>query len=75
MKLVCSALFFLALVGTAEAGGHRLRFADAAADACVANCSTQAASCRRVCPSTFNTPCLSACDNQAETCRRGCRAK
>ena len=44
-------------------------------DACVASCTTQSASCKRVCPATFNTPCLNACDNQEQTCRQACQRK
>jgi hypothetical protein len=44
-------------------------------DACVASCATQSASCKRVCPATFNTPCLNACDNQEQTCRQGCQRR
>ena len=44
-------------------------------DACIVNCASQAESCKRVCPTTFNVPCLSACDSQAQTCKQGCRAK
>ena len=43
--------------------------------ACIANCSYQNESCKRVCPTTFNVPCLNACDNQAQTCRQGCQVK
>jgi hypothetical protein len=41
----------------------------------MANCSNQAATCKRTCPATFSTPCLNACDSQAQTCVRGCQAK
>jgi hypothetical protein len=51
------------------------RFADAASDACVANCANQNESCKRACPTTFSTPCLSACDSQAQTCRQGCQPR
>ena len=44
-------------------------------DACMANCSSQADACKRVCPTTYNVPCLSACDSQAQTCRQSCRAQ
>jgi hypothetical protein len=75
MRLAFSGLIFLTLTGTAFAGAQNLRVADAATDACAANCSTQAASCKRACPTTFSTPCITSCDNQAETCRRSCNAK
>ena len=51
-----------------------LRVADSGS-ACLANCSYQNESCKRVCPTTFNVPCLSACDSQAQTCRQGCQMK
>lgn len=44
-------------------------------DACLASCASQSASCKRVCPATFNTPCLNACDNQEQTCRQACQRK
>ena len=44
-------------------------------NACLANCSYQNESCKRVCPATYNVPCLSACDSQAQTCRQGCQTK
>jgi hypothetical protein len=77
MKFALTAAAFLTFIvaASADSGRPKLRFANAATDACVANCSTQAASCRRACPATFSTPCLTACDNQAETCARSCRAK
>ena len=80
MKLAVGAVFLLALIGPALANSGidakgKLRFADAAADACFANCAGQNASCKRVCPTTFNTPCLSACDSQAETCRQSCQKR
>lgn len=50
------------------------RVADAA-DACLVNCSSQNASCKRTCPTTFNGPCISACDNQAQFCTQNCQRK
>jgi hypothetical protein len=77
MKPLLSLALFFVLIGTEMAGAvsikDRLRLADAAADACFASCASQAESCKRVCPTTFNTPCLSACDSQAETCRQSCQ--
>jgi hypothetical protein len=75
--LLGAALSFL-VIGAAAAGpvslkDNRLRLADAAADACFANCASQADSCRRVCPTTFSPPCISACDSQAQTCRQSCQ--
>jgi hypothetical protein len=80
MKLALCAAFSVLLVGTAVAGqGNfsigKLRFADAASDACVANCASQNDSCKRVCPTTLGAPCQSACDSQAQTCRLGCQRK
>ena len=75
MRLALSGLLFLLLTGMASADTRRLHFADAATDACAANCSAQAESCKRACPTTFSTPCLTACDNQGGTCRRSCNAK
>ena len=43
--------------------------------ACMASCASQNASCKRVCPSNFNTPCLSACDSQYQTCTQGCQQR
>ena len=78
MKLALSAALFLALIGTAVAGqGNvsigKLRLADAATDACLANCASQNDACKRVCPTTLGAPCQSACDSQAQTCRQGCQ--
>jgi hypothetical protein len=60
--------------GTTNMSIGRYRVADNA-DACVANCANQAASCKRVCPTTFNTPCLNACDGQQQTCQQGCQRR
>lgn len=77
MKPLLSAMLFLMLIGTAMAGpalaNGKLRLADAATDACFANCVSQAESCKRICPTTLRTPCVSACDSQAQTCRQSCR--
>jgi hypothetical protein len=78
MKLVLCAAFSLLLIGTAAAGqGNvsigKLRLADAASDACFANCASQNASCKRACPTTLGAPCQSACDSQAQTCRQSCQ--
>ena len=80
MKSVFAAALVLALAGTAFAAPGtdirpRLRLADATADACMANCSSANAACKRVCPTTFNPPCLGACDSQAQTCRQGCQPR
>jgi hypothetical protein len=78
MKLVLGAVLLLAMIGSATADPimavkSKLRLADAAADACIASCANENASCKRVCPTTFSTPCLSACDSQAQTCRQSCQ--
>jgi hypothetical protein len=78
MKLVVSTAFLFALIGTALAGtgaldSSKVRFANAASDACIANCANENASCKRVCPTTLSAPCLNACDSQMQTCRQGCQ--
>jgi hypothetical protein len=77
MKPLLSAALLLSLLGPAVAGPvadrGKLRLADAATDACFASCASQSDSCKRVCPTTFNTPCISACDSQAQTCRQSCQ--
>jgi hypothetical protein len=77
MKLASAALL-LALIGPATADSSvvntsKMRFADAAADACFANCASENASCKRVCPATFSTPCLNACDSRTQTCKQSCQ--
>ena len=80
MKLFAmSTLIMCLLAGTALASEgptkkRTLRIADSSG-ACLANCSYQNDSCKRVCPTTYNVPCLSACDSQAQTCRQGCQNK
>jgi hypothetical protein len=77
MKFVLAAIILLSAICDVQADTHNIqkyRIADSS-DACFANCSSQNASCKRTCPTTFSTPCLSACDNQAQTCRQSCRAK
>ena len=80
MKFTFATAVLMALLGSAFAdieltGAGKLRFSDSSSDACMSNCSTQAASCKRACPATFSTPCLSACDSQAQTCSRSCQTK
>jgi hypothetical protein len=80
MKLAVTAAFSLLLIGTALAGQSssspgKWRLADAASDACLANCASQNDSCKRVCPTTLGAPCQSACDSQAQTCRQSCQNK
>ena len=78
MKLTLGvAILFLMsgpiLAATTTTNSSKVRFADAASDACFANCANQDASCKRVCPTTLSTPCLSSCDSQAQTCRQSCQ--
>ncbi len=75
MRLILSAALLLASVGVAAAGtvavpGAKLRFADAAADACLASCDSENSSCKRICPTTFGTPCLTSCDSRPQTFRQ-----
>jgi hypothetical protein len=77
MKFIFAAMVLLSTVCDAPADViniEKLRVADSS-DACFANCANQNASCKRVCPTTFNTPCLSACDSQLQICRQGCQLK
>jgi len=77
MKPLMGVALAFVLIGAATASPvslrDRLRLADASADACFANCASQADSCKRVCPTTFSPPCVSACDSQAQTCRQSCQ--
>jgi hypothetical protein len=79
MKYALTFVFVVALAGAgfADTGAAKragFRVADAT-DVCIMNCSEENASCKRLCPTTFNVPCASACDNQARVCRRGCQSK
>lgn len=79
-QLALSIALSMAMLGAAIAEPgfalkSKLRLADAATDACVANCASQNDACKRVCPTTFGTPCLSVCDSQAQTCRQSCQAR
>jgi hypothetical protein len=77
MKFIVSAALLLSLFAPATAGPavneRKLRLADAATDACFADCASRNQSCKRACPVTLSTPCLSSCDTQAQTCRQGCQ--
>jgi hypothetical protein len=77
MKILASAALLLSLCASATAGSSvnigKLRVADAATDACFANCAAQSNSCKRTCPVSFNLPCLTSCDAQAQYCQQGCR--
>ncbi len=80
MRVVLSVVLVFSFFGIAAAGeafvGHgKVRFADAATDACLASCSSQNNSCKRVCPATLSTPCLSSCDSQEQTCKQSCQNK
>jgi hypothetical protein len=75
--ILASALFLqcaAAVAGTTDTG-PRWRLAASSADACLANCESSNASCKRVCPTTLSTPCISSCDSQAQTCRQSCRGR
>jgi hypothetical protein len=79
MKYVLTTFFVLMLAGPALADtvagkAGRSRIADAS-DVCIANCSSGNASCKRLCPTTYNVPCLSACDNQAQACMQSCQPR
>ena len=78
MKLMLCAVLSLLLIGTATARQAnvsigKLQLANAASDACFANCARQNEACRRVCPTTLGAPCQSACDAEAQTCRQSCQ--
>lgn len=80
MKRALSVVLLLSLTSAAALAGDsfspvKLRIADAASDACLANCATQNASCQRVCPTTLATPCINNCQVQAQTCRENCQRR
>jgi hypothetical protein len=56
----------------AQASGERSR---QAVEACLAQCASSDASCRRVCPVTFSGPCLTNCDARVQTCRQSCQPR
>jgi len=79
MRYASTVVVLFALLGLASAqadAGNRVgpRVADAT-DACLINCSSENASCKRVCPTTYNVPCITACDSQAQFCRQNCQRK
>ena len=78
MKLALAMSITVALLGPALGEPNpkmsKIRVADSADAACFANCASQNASCKRVCPATFSTPCLSACESQYQSCSRGCQS-
>lgn len=78
MKWILGGLLLIGLVETAAAqtggaGNIKLRFANSATDACLAGCSNNVTSCKRVCPTTYGTPCLASCDSQYQTCTQSCQ--
>lgn len=80
MRLVLALIVGLTLPQFAQASSEnfsraKLRLADAASDACVANCDNQNAACKRVCPTTLGAPCFASCDSQAQVCRQSCRPR
>jgi hypothetical protein len=79
MKWILGGLLLITLVGTAAAENGitiRQRFAaSASAEACLANCSSNNANCKRVCPAVLGAPCLASCDSQYQTCTQGCQNK
>lgn len=80
MRFILGSAILVSLVATAVAepvavSDRTKRVADATTDACLANCASQAESCKRACPTTFRTPCVSACDSQAQTCTQSCRTR
>jgi hypothetical protein len=77
MKLIFAMVLLLSMACDASASAFqkgKVRIANNA-DTCLADCASQNASCKRVCPTTFNTPCLSSCDSQMQICSQACRAK
>jgi hypothetical protein len=80
MKFALCAALSLLLIGSAAADQGKVsigkwRLADAASDACIAGCTSQNDSCKRVCSTTLGAPCQSACDSQAQTCRLSCQRR
>jgi hypothetical protein len=79
MKWAWCGVILVALAGSSLAetgpGMKGAQLADASTDACIASCSTENASCKRVCPVTFSAPCLNACDSRYKTCTQGCQTK
>ena len=76
---LCTALSIVilgaAIAGPSPTSKSKLRLADATADACIARCTNENASCKRVCPTTFGVPCLNACDTQMQTCQQACQGR
>jgi hypothetical protein len=80
MKWVLGGVLLMALavaaVAETGAGGMlKLRLANAASEACQANCSNAAAQCKRVCPAVLGTSCIATCDAQHQSCQQGCQVK
>lgn len=78
-SLTGAGLALLLLNSAVYAGNYSpvrpLRLAEAASDACLADCANRATQCRQACPSTFGAPCQQACDSQLQSCRNGCRPR
>jgi hypothetical protein len=72
--VVTFALFAVVSANAGAANKVGLRVANAT-DVCLANCSSEKASCQRVCPTTFNVPCLNACDSQEQFCKQNCQRR
>jgi hypothetical protein len=80
VRIVLALIIGLALPRFAEASTEnfsraKLRLADAASEACTANCDNQNAACKRVCPTTLGAPCFASCDSQAQVCRQSCQPR
>jgi hypothetical protein len=67
--LFCVALLSITASNAFAQGGRD------AVEACMTKCSNDDASCRRVCPVTFNGPCLSSCDSRVQSCRQTCQSR
>ena len=51
------------------------KIADATSQACAADCSRRAETCKQACPTTFGVACQTSCDSQAQTCRQACQPR
>jgi hypothetical protein len=74
MKLLTCAMLLSAFSHPcfAQASSDRSR---QAVEACLAQCASSDASCRRVCPVTFSGPCLTSCDARGQACRQSCERR
>jgi hypothetical protein len=80
VRLVLALIVSLTLPQFAQASTDnfsraKIRLADAASQACTANCDNQNAACKRVCPTTLGAPCFATCDSQAQVCRQSCQPR